>query len=43
MTNDEERGEEKNRREKSEPVCGRRFAGLKVIFMRFLGDLAGPR
>jgi hypothetical protein len=28
---------------KAEAVGGRRFAGLKVSFMGFLGDLAGSR
>jgi hypothetical protein len=43
MTKVEERGEEKNRQKENEPICGSGFAGLKFSFMRYLGDLAGPR
>ena len=43
MRNETARDEEEPHQEQAEPVGGRRFAGLKVSFMGFLGDLAGSR
>ncbi|MEI2724030.1 MAG: hypothetical protein V9H26_10975 [Verrucomicrobiota bacterium] len=43
MPNEEALDKAKTRREKGEVVGASGFAGLRVGFMRFLGDLAGPR